>query len=245
MTDATSEQSPIVNPVAGFEEIESWVFDLDNTLYPVTERLLAHIDEHMGNFVANFLNIDTTEARKVQKAYFQKYGLTLRGLMIHHGLDPVRYYDEMTPMDLTEVDPNPALGDAIDLLPGRKVIYTNASAHHAEMVLERLEIAHAFHGIFDIAAAEYIPKPAIESYQALCARHDIDPFSAVMIDDIARNLEPAAALGMKTVWMKTGAEWAREIEPEAHIDHVIGDILPWVAGVAAARNGGAGAGHDA
>lgn len=238
MVEKALYHSSVVN---GFETIDAWVFDLDNTLYPVTERLLAHIDEHMGRFVANFLNVDATEARRIQKAYFQKYGLTLRGLMIHHGLDPVRYYDEMTPMDLTEVEPNPALGEAIGMLPGRKVIYTNASAGHAEMVLEHLGIAHAFEGIFDIAAAQYLPKPAAESYRALCARFGIEPSRAAMIDDIARNLEPAAALGMKTVWMRTGTEWARGVVPASHIDHVITDILGWVRGVAAIRNGG---GHD-
>ncbi len=233
MIDGPSPNSLTPNAAHGFDGINTWVFDLDNTLYPVTETLLRHIDEHMGKFVANFLNIDATEARRVQKAYFRKYGLTLRGLMIHHGLDPTRYFEEMTPMDLTQVDPNPALGEAIERLPGRKIIYTNASRHHAQMVLDRLGIPEAFEAIYDIAAADYLPKPAIEAYQTLCSMHAIDPKRAVMIDDIARNLEPAAALGMKTVWMKTGAEWARDVEPEAHIDHVIGDVFSWVQDVLA------------
>ena len=211
-----------------FGHVESWVFDLDNTLYPVTPRLLAHIDEHMGGFVARFLNVDLEEARRVQKTYFRKYGLTLRGLMIHHGLDPVRYFDEMTPMDLGEVAPNPRLAGALRRLEGRKLIYTNASARHAEMVLERLGMADVFEAVFDIAAAGWIPKPAIESYRALCEAHAINPARAVMIDDIARNLEPAAALGMTTVWMRTDAEWAQGIDPEAHIHHVTGDLLAWV-----------------
>lgn len=228
MTDSPSSHSLTQRSTKGFGDTDTWVFDLDNTLYPVTETLLRHIDEHMGKFVANFLNVDATEARRVQKAYFRKYGLTLRGLMIHHGLDPARFFEEMTPMDLTQVDPNPALGEAIRRLPGRKIIYTNASTHHAEMVLERLDMAGIFEAIYDIAAAEYLPKPALEPYQVLCSLHNIDPARAVMIDDIARNLEPAAALGMTTVWMKTGAEWAREIQPDAHIDHVTGDIMTWV-----------------
>jgi len=220
---------PLTNPpTSDFADIQTWVFDLDNTLYPVTENLLAQIDKHMGNFVANFLNVDAIEARHIQKTYFHKYGLTLRGLMLHHGLDPVRYYDEMTPMDLTQVDPHPELADALRRLPGRKVIYTNASAHHAEMVLDRLGMTDIFGGIYDIAAADYVPKPAIESYRILCEEHQIDPSRAVMIDDIARNLEPAATLGMTTVWMRTGAEWAQDVEPEPYIDHIIGDILHWV-----------------
>jgi putative hydrolase of the HAD superfamily len=213
------------------QNTDCWIFDLDNTLYPVTDRLLAHIDEHMGGFVANFLNVDREEAHRIQKAYFRKYGLTLRGLMLHHGLDPVRYFEEMTPMDLNEVDPNPVLGQAIAALGGRKIIYTNASAYHAEMVLERLGMTGVFEAIFDISAADYIPKPAIESYRVLCERHAIDPGRAVMVDDIAHNLSAAAELGMTTVWKKTGAEWARDVSPEDHIHHVVGDLLPWIEGL--------------
>jgi len=237
MTD-NARTEPRNAAMGGFDHVDTWVFDLDNTLYPVTEALLAHIDEHMGNFVANFLNVDADEARRIQKAYFRKYGLTLRGLMIHHGLDPVRYYDEMTPMDLSEVTPNPALGEAIGRLRGRKIIYTNASAGHARMVLDHLGIGRGFEAIYDIAAAGYLPKPAIESYRALCDLHDIDPSAAAMIDDIARNLEPAARLGMTTVWMKTGAEWSRETTIDGHIHHVTGDIMAWVEGVAATQRAG-------
>ena len=234
MTD-NIRSSGQTGPVDGFDHVNTWVFDLDNTLYPVTEALLAHIDEHMGNFVANFLNVDAEEAHRIQKAYFRKYGLTLRGLMIHHGLDPVRYYDEMTPMDLSEVTPNPALGEAIGRLPGRKIIYTNASVHHAEMVLDHMGIRQVFEAIYDISAADYLPKPAIESYRALCDLHRIDPSKAVMVDDISRNLAPAAELGMTTVWLKTGAEWSLESEIDAHIHHVAGDIMDWVEGVATAQ----------
>ena len=138
MTEHLSNESLTDQSTADLAQIETWVFDLDNTLYPVTEKLLAQIDLHMGSFVSNFLNVDAIEARRIQKTYFRKYGLTLRGLMLHHGLDPVRYYNEMTAMDLSQVDPNPALAKSLRRLPGRKLIYTNASAHHAEMVLDRL-----------------------------------------------------------------------------------------------------------
>ncbi|MBK19144.1 MAG: pyrimidine 5'-nucleotidase [Rhodospirillaceae bacterium] len=215
-----------------FDEIETWIFDLDNTLYPVTKRLLAHIDEHMGGFVAKYLGITREEAHQVQKSYFRKYGLTLRGLMIHDGLDPAQYFEEMTPMDLNEVDPNPALGTEIANLKGRKIIYTNASAHHAKLVLDRMGFEpDVFEVIFDIQAANYIPKPAIESYQVLCDIYSIDPGRAVMIDDIVRNLEPAAELGMKTVWKKSNADWAQDIEIESYIDLVVEDLQSWVASV--------------
>ena len=224
----TGEFGPATAQSGGFRGVETWVFDHHNTLYPVTEQLLGHIDRHMGDFIANFLNIDREEARRVQKAYFRQYGLTLRGLMLHHGLDPVRYFEQMQPIDMSEVAPNPALADAIACLDGRKIIYTNASARHAEMVLNRLGMPGLFEAVYDIAAAGYIPKPAPEAYRTLCAVYDIDPAATVMIDAIARNLAPAAAIGMTPVWMKTDAEWARAIDGAEHIHHVTGDLLTWL-----------------
>ncbi len=218
-------------PHPGLEQIESWIFDLDNTLYPVTRQLLLDLDRHMGDFIAGFLNIDRDEAKRVQKNYFRRYGLTMRGLMIHHGLDPTRFYEQMQPMDLTDVDPNPALAVAIRSLPGKKIVYTNASLHHADMVLDRLSMADTFDAIFDIAAADYIPKPETEPYQTLCEMHGVKPSTAVMVDDIARNLEPAADIGMTTVWVKTEAEWAKGQEPAGYIHHVIDDLLAWLSGI--------------
>ncbi|MEE8333027.1 MAG: pyrimidine 5'-nucleotidase [Alphaproteobacteria bacterium] len=240
MTDGEDQNAAEIKANLGIEEVRTWIFDLDNTLYPVTERLVAHIDQHMGAFVANFLNVDATEARRIQKSYFARYGLTLRGLMIHHGLDPVRYFDEMTPMDLNEVHPNPTLSAAIRALEGRKIIYTNASSRHAEMVLARIGLAGAFEAIFDIADAGYVPKPAIDGYRLLCEQHAVDPARAAMIDDIARNLESASALGMTTVWMKTSAEWAVNDQAGPHIDHVVRDLLGWIEGVTAAQRAAAG-----
>ena len=143
--------------------------------------------------------------------------------MIHHGLDPEQYFEEMKPMDLNEIPPNPILGKAISHLAGRKFIYTNASEKHSKLVLERLGMENVFEGIFDIQAANYIPKPAIESYKLLCKRHNFDSQCAIMIDDIARNLEPAANIGKTTHWKKTGAEWAKNTLEEHYIDHTISD----------------------
>ena len=215
-------------------DVETWIFDLDNTLYPITEKLLGDLDRHMGRFIADFLNVDRDEARRVQKTYFRQYGLTMRGLMIHHGLDPARYFDQMQPMDLEDIDPDPALAAAIRRLDGRKIIYTNASIRHATMVLERLGMAAAFDAIFDIAAADYVPKPSLDAYRALCRIHGIAPGRAVMIDDIARNLVPAAEIGMTTVWLKTGAEWARSVADTGHIHHATSDLLAWLEQVPAA-----------
>tara|TARA_Y100000588_G_C14232372_1_gene915840 strand:- start:530 stop:1219 length:690 start_codon:yes stop_codon:yes gene_type:complete len=221
-------QPVIIQP----QQVQTWIFDLDNTLYPVTKQLLEHIDQHLGNFVAKYLGISREEAHKVQKTYFKKYGLTLRGLMLNDGLDPEKYFEEMTPMDLNEVHPNPALGAKISDLEGRKFIYTNASAQHAKLVLDRMEFdPNTFDAIFDIEAANYIPKPAIESYQLLCEKYTIDPTSAAMIDDIAQNLVPAAKMGMLTIWKNSGAEWAKNIEIENHINYVVENLEDWLQSI--------------
>src|SRR5215471_7709756 len=110
--------------------VETWIFDLDNTLYPVTKALLADIDRHIGDFVADFLGVDREEARRIQKQYFRDYGLTLKGLMVEHGLDPARYFDHMNREDLYDMVPAPDLAAAITALPGRKLVYTNSSVGH-------------------------------------------------------------------------------------------------------------------
>lgn len=214
------------------QQVNTWIFDLDNTLYSVTKQLLAHIDEQMGSFVAKYLDIDREKAHQVQKSYFKKYGLTLRGLMIHDGLDPALYFDEMKPMDLSEVKPNPSLGEDIARLNGRKFIYTNASAQHAQLVLNRIGFKpDVFEAIFDIQDAEYVPKPAIDGYKKICCTYGIDPTRTAMVDDITRNLEPAADLGMVTVWKKTTAEWAKDVEVDEYIDHVVDDLQEWIRSI--------------
>ena len=217
----------------GFEDIETWIFDLDNTLYSATERMRRQTNQLMGKFVSDFLKVDSGEARRIQKAYFREFGLTLRGLIVNHGLDPARYRDHMAQTDLSEIAPDPALADSLGRLHGRKIIYTNAFSHHAEEVLERLGMAGLFDAVHHIEAADFLPKPAVDAYRALCRRHAISAKRAVMIDDIAGNLEPAAGIGMTTVWLKTDAEWAAGTGVADYVHHVIGDIIAWADSVAA------------
>ncbi len=213
-------------------EIDTWIFDLDNTLYSASADMHARVDELLRDFVAEFLGVDHKQARVIQKDYFRQHGLTLRGLMIHHGLDPRAYVEYMTRPELyRDMQPDHALAGAIARLPGRKIIYTNAFANHATEVLGRIGMEDHFEAIHDIAAADYLPKPADEAYEALCRQYGVDATRAVMVDDIAKNLEPAAQLGMSTVWMKTNAEWARDIPQAEYIDHVTDDLVAWIEGL--------------
>ena len=213
------------------EDIDVWIFDLDNTLYPITPKMLAEIDDLMGSFIADFLNVDRAEARRIQKGYFRTHGLTLRGLMVEHDLDPQEYISHLSQLDLTDVTSNPQLAGILKGLGGRKFIYTNAFTEHTREVMERIGITEYFDGIFDINDADFVPKPAIVSYRRQCLLHDIDPARAIMVEDIPGNLKPAAEMGMKTVWVRTDTDWAKRITDTSYIDYITDDLPQWLRGV--------------
>ncbi len=182
-----------------FRDKNVWVFDLDNTLYPAQCNLFAQIDELMGAFVAQFLDVDRIEARRIQKSYYREYGTTLNGLMTCHNLDPHLYLNYVHDIDLAPISHDSALNDALAQLPGRKLILTNGSVKHAENVAGKLGILHHFDDIFDIVAADFTPKPERSTYEKFLKRADIDPQSAAMFEDLARNLKVPHDLGMKTI----------------------------------------------
>lgn len=234
LPDPQSEARPDPTPPPrpqDMHHVETWIFDLDNTLYRTSQGMLDQIDDLMGSFISDYLGVDRDEAHRIQKGYFRTHGLTLRGLMVEHGLDPQTYIEHLSQLDLSDVRPNPDLAALLAALPGRKIVYTNAFAAHTEEVMTRIGITDCFDAVFDIGHADYVPKPAIESYRRLCDRHRIEPARAAMVEDISRNLEPAAALGMTTVWVRTQTHWARNVTETDHIDHITDDLADWLRAV--------------
>jgi putative hydrolase of the HAD superfamily len=216
--------------------VETWLFDLDNTLYPASCRLFDQIDRRMSSFICDFLKLDQDAARALQKRYLKDYGTTLRGLMINHQCPPQRFLDHVHAIDVSVVRPDSRLDGALERLPGRKLIFTNGSLAHAERVMARLGVARHFEQVFDIVAAEYWPKPQPDAYARLIRAHAIDPCRAALIDDLPRNLVPAADLGMTTVLVKTDGELAGEPAEGDHIHHVTEDLPGWLAGVGEVLN---------
>ena len=153
----------------------------------------------MGTFVSNFLDIDYAEARKIQRKYYLEYGTTLNGMMTCHDMDPHPYLDYVHDIDLAPVSRDTALNEALHRLPGRKLILTNGSTRHAENVAGKLGILHHFDHIFDIVAADFVPKPKRVTYEKFLQQADVDPHDAVMFEDLAHNLEVPHAVGMTTV----------------------------------------------
>ena len=216
-----------------FDHVSCWIFDLDNTLYPSACNLFVQVDKNIQQFIMELFEIGPEEARLIQKSYFHEHGTTLNGLMHKHDVAPEEFLDFVHDIDVSPVPPNPALNEALHRLPGRKVIYTNGSVPHAERVTDRLGVTHHFDGVFDIVAADYIPKPQPAPYDVLIERFDIEPERAVMVEDIARNLIPAHALGMTTVWVRSDHHWSGGSEDDPHIHHVIDDLADWLTDLSA------------
>jgi len=227
---------PDASTAARLHAAEAWVFDLDNTLYPASSRLFDQIDRRMTSFVADFLDLDPVAARKVQKTYFREHGTTMRGLMDRHGLDPAVFLDFVHDIDLSPIAPCAILAAALDRLPGRKIIFTNGTVGHADHITRHLGIDAHFEGVFDIVSSDYVPKPNPQVYDRLVADFGIDPERTVMVEDMAKNLAPAAALGMTTVWVRTDSDWGVEGADGGHVDHVVDDLSAWLDAVVSAPN---------
>ncbi|MGE4429186.1 MAG: pyrimidine 5'-nucleotidase [Sphingobium sp.] len=186
--------------------IDCWIFDLDNTLYPASADLFGLMDVRMGDYIARLLECDAQEARTIQKRYFHDHGTTLAGLMRHHGVDPHHYLDFVHDIDLGALSSDAALIAHIEALPGRKMIFTNGDEPYARRVLDRLGLSTHFELIHDIHATGYRPKPDPHGYTLLRDTYGIDLARAAFFEDMARNLKPAKALGMSTIWLNNGSE---------------------------------------
>mgnify|MGYP003851289719 CR=1 FL=1 len=233
-----SKDCPPLSDVAQLRGAATWVFDLDNTLYPATDSLFGEIGIRIRDYIARFLDLETEAAQALKQKYFLTYGTSLRGMMLEHRMDPLPFLEFVHDVDLSGIRANPALDRALTGLPGRKIIFTNADVPHAERILTRLGIARHFDAIFDIADADYVPKPEPGPYDTLVRLHALKPGTAVMVDDIARNLAPAAERGLTTAWIRNGTEWGSPGNEGGHIHHRVDDLTAWLEGIA---NGGGGA----
>jgi putative hydrolase of the HAD superfamily len=217
-------------PRPDLSHIDAWIFDLDNTLYPAACDLFALIDMRMTEYIQTLAGCDWNEARRLQKQYFRDHGTTLAGLRATHDIDPHNFLEFVHDIELDRVAHDARLVAAIAALPGRKLVFTNGDAPYAQRVLDRLGLGASFEAIHDIHAMDYVPKPAPASYAAMCARWDIDPTRALFAEDMARNLKPAKALGMATLWVDNGSEQASEEAFADFIDYRASDLTDWLHG---------------
>ena len=190
------------NSSLNLNKINSWIFDLDNTLYHPSLKIFEEIDSRMQKFISLRLGIGLKEAWTLQKKYFRKYGATLKGLMKFHQIDPKQFLDYVQKINLEKIKVNPELKSALAELNGTKIVYTNSTKNYVNKILKRLGLKKSFDGIFDIMDANYIPKPSYKSYKMLLKNFNLIPEESIIFEDLPQNLVPASKLGMRTVWVK-------------------------------------------
>ena len=228
-------------PLTDFAGVESWIFDLDNTLYPAETNLFLQVDERIRTYVSKLLGLGPEEAHILQKSYYQRYGTTLRGLMIEHGVSPDEFLEYVHDIDHSGIRPDPRLGEAIGRLPGKRYILTNGTQEHALAMANRLGITDRFDAIFGIVEADLLPKPMPETYDRFLALHGIEAPRAAMFEDLARNLAVPDELGMRTTLVVPAGTrsvfreaWELEGREAPHVQFVTDDLATFLEGVLAA-----------
>ena len=224
-----SEKSPVHFPVS---DINDWIFDLDNTIYPARSNLFVRVAVRITEFVANHFEVEADEARVIQKDLFHRYGTTMRGLMVEENMTPDAFLHYVHDIDVSDLPYEAELDQMIGALPGRKHIFTNGTVPHAENILNAYGIRHHFDQIFDIVGADYVPKPEKQAFDRFMQVTSIDPAGAVMIEDMARNLEPAHHLGMRTVWLASDIDWAARGADEDYVHFVADDLKAFLSALA-------------
>ncbi|MCU0901313.1 MAG: pyrimidine 5'-nucleotidase [Cypionkella sp.] len=201
-----------------FSHVETWVFDLDNTLYPPAMRLFDQIEQKMTAWVMRELRLDHGAANHLRASYWQLYGTTLAGLMREHRIDPAGYLAEVHDIDFSVLRPDPDLARRIAALPGRRIVYTNADAPYAHKVLAARGLSGLFDAVYGVEHAGYLPKPEAAAFETVFGLDGLNPTRAAMFEDDARNLAVPHAMGLRTVHVAPSAD------PAPHVHHHAVDL---------------------
>lgn len=215
-----------VMPKEHFAHVETWIFDLDNTLYPPEVRLFDQIEVRMTDWVMQAVGVDRTEADRLRKHYWQTYGTTLAGLMREHDVDPAPYLTDVHDISFDALVPDLTLAGAIQALSGRRIVYTNGSAPYARRVLMARGLEGLFDAVYGVEHADFHPKPERRAFEAVLARDGVDAEGAAMFEDDIRNLTAPHEMGMRTVHV------APKEVPAPHIHHHTDDLAGFLARLA-------------
>ncbi|MFK7939077.1 MAG: pyrimidine 5'-nucleotidase [Roseovarius sp.] len=210
-------------PKHAFQSVETWVFDLDNTLYPPAARLFDQIEVKMTKYVMDALNVDAAEADRLRDHYWRTHGTTLAGLMREHGVDPGPYLTDVHEISLEHLDPDPDLASHINALPGRKIVYTNGTAPYARRVLGQRGLEASFDAVYGVENAGFHPKPEKRAFEAIFALDGVNPARAAMFEDEQRNLAAPFEMGMRTVHV------APDPHEAGYIQHHTDDLTRFLA----------------
>ena len=211
-----------------FKKIKNFIFDCDGVLYSDLEKVFGQVSKRMTTFISKNLNLDLKKAKELQTNYFHKYNTSLNGLMIHHKINPNDFLEYVHDINLDFLEEDTNLRNELLKLNVKKFVFTNGSHTHVKNITKNLGIHDLFDGTFDITDCNFIPKPSIEPYQKLVKKFDINPNETVFIEDIAKNLEPAKVLGMKTVWLINDEYWGKKDSNKNYIDLKIENLTSFL-----------------
>ena len=203
------------------KNIEYFIFDLDGTCYLQLEEVFGQVSKRMGEFISIKLNIDLKKAKEIQKEYFHKYNTTLNGLILNNKVDAHEFLKYVHDIDISFLKKDKILREELIKLKAKKYIFTNGSHDHILNVTKHLGIEDLFDGMWDIVDSNFKPKPLIEPYNMLIKKFNINPAKAIFIDDIAKNLESAKKIGMKTAWLINNEDWGKKDADKPYIDYRI------------------------
>ena len=187
-----------------FSHVGTWVFDLDNTLYPPSANLFGQMEPRMTDWVIRVTGTNREEADRIRDEYWSTHGTTLAGLMREHNIDPDRYLEDVHDIDLSHLTPDSLLADRIRRLPGRAIVYTNGSEPYARRVMTARGLDAVFEAVYGVEHAGYLPKPEEAAFRKVFERGGVTPEQAAMFDDDPRNLRVPHALGMRTILVSPG-----------------------------------------
>ncbi len=195
-------------------------FDLDNTLYAAKSDLFGLIDVRINAYMRDVVGIETARVDYLRRHYWEKYGVTLRGLMREYGTDAEHYLEYVHDVDVSSrLQPDPELKRCLQQMPERRFVFTNGSSDHACRVLKCLAIEDCFEHIYDIRISNYMPKPHPDPYHAALHHAGMQGEECVMVEDSLPNLHTAAHLKMGTIWINT--ESSANVP---HVDAVVPDV---------------------
>ncbi|UCG39572.1 MAG: pyrimidine 5'-nucleotidase [bacterium] len=205
------------------------LFDLDNTLYPREKGVFDRVNERINQFVAGVAACGPDEVRTLRRDFIRRYGTTLGGLMRHHGVDPDEYLAYVHQVPVEEMlGPDPALRTFLESIRLPKVIFTNASAGHAERVLRALDADSLFDGVCDLASTGYLGKPHLEAFRAAAALLSCPLERLIFLDDVPENIEAGARFGALTVHVGDGSDGPGHLKVRQVVDlgRSLGGV-PW------------------
>jgi pyrimidine 5'-nucleotidase len=176
-------------------------FDLDSTLYPESNGLWAAIRKRIDLYMLERMGFNQEEIPTIRQNFFINHGTTLRGLQIHYQVNPTDYLEFVHDLPLNDyLSPDPILREILLSIPGRRWVFTNAGAPHANRVLSALGIQDCFDGLIDVLMMAPLCKPMTEAYDFALQNAGVnDPALCALLDDSVHNLIPAKDLGIFTV----------------------------------------------